>query len=90
MPIGVLLWVLSSYPYSIATTKNEIIQVSQVVQVRAEGPKAPGAIRIGGFFCFIHQAAKVLPGGGTIEIRGLVCPNTLTVLTIPEITYIIF
>ena len=28
--------------------------------------KAPGAIRIGSFF--MHQAAKVLPGGGTIEI----------------------
>lgn len=29
--------------------------------------KAPGAIRIGSFF-FMHQAAKVQPGGGTIEI----------------------
>lgn len=28
--------------------------------------KAPDAIRIGSFF--MHQAAKVLPGGGTIEI----------------------
>ena len=52
--------------------------------------KSPRCHTHRGLFYFIHQAAKVLPGGGTIEILVLVCPNTLTVLTIPEITYIIF
>lgn len=35
-------------------------------RIKKEIEKAPGAIRIGSFF--MHQAAKVLPGGGTIEI----------------------
>lgn len=35
---------------------------------RKKEEKAPGAIRIGSFF--MHQAAKVLPGGGTIENLG--------------------
>ena len=33
---------------------------------RKKAEKAPGAIRIGSYF--MHQAAKVLPGEGTIEI----------------------
>ena len=52
--------------------------------------KSPQCHTHRGLFYFIHQAAKVLSVGGMIEIRGLVCPNILTVLTIPEITYIIF
>ena len=52
--------------------------------------KAPGAIRIGGFFILYIRQQRCCLSGTTIEILVLVCPNTLTVLTIPEITYIIF
>ena len=48
--------------------------------------KSPRCHTHRGLFYFINQAAKVLPGGGMIEIRGLVCPNIPAVL-IPEITY---
>ena len=37
MPIGILLWVLSSYLRKLSKLQR---QVSQVVYVRAEGPKA--------------------------------------------------
>ena len=53
---------------------------------KKRGKKPPVPYASGAFF--MHQAAKVLPGGGYDRESGLVCPNSLICWIIPEILHI--